>query len=72
MVNKFKLKYGKNPNIAGYIDNEVTKFLKNDRLTEDNLKKLDTKIQRESEVRDKQGAILEEVRSQKSGQRALS
>jgi hypothetical protein len=44
LVNKFKLKYGKNPNIGSYIDNEVVKFLKNDRLTEDNLKKLDDKI----------------------------
>jgi hypothetical protein len=44
LVNKFKLKYGKNPNIGTYIDNEVGKFLKNDRLTEDNLKKLDDKI----------------------------
>ena len=44
-MNKFKLKYGKqNANIASYIDNEVAKFLKNDRLTEDNLTKLDDKI----------------------------
>ena len=73
LVNKFKLKYGKNEGIVNYIDNEVTKFLKNDRLTEDNLKKLDDKILKESEVRDKQGAILDDRRSQRSGGgRALS
>ena len=54
LVNKFKLKYGKNSqNIASYIDNEVTRFLKNDRLTEDNLKRLDEKISKESDLRDK-------------------
>ena len=53
LVNKFKVKYGDKPNIAAYIDNEVQKFLKNDRLTEDNLKKLDDKILREAELRDK-------------------
>lgn len=63
MSNKFKLKYGKNPNIAAYIDNEVTKFLKNDRLTEDNLKKLDDKIQKESYLRDKKEAILDDRKS---------
>lgn len=64
MTNKFKLKYAKkNPNIASYIDNEVTKFLKNDRLTEDNLKKLDEKIQKESYLRDKKEAILDERKS---------
>ena len=44
LVNKFKLKYGSKPNVASYIDNEVKKFLANDRLTEGNLKGLDTKI----------------------------
>lgn len=67
LVNKFKLKYGnKNANIATYIDNEVTRFLKNDRLTEDNLKRLDDRILKESELRDKQGAILDDRKSQKS------
>jgi hypothetical protein len=47
LINKFKLKYGKQTNIAQYIDNEVAKFLKNDRLTEENLKKLDEKILKE-------------------------
>ncbi len=41
--------------------------MKNDRLTEDNLKNLDTKIQKESLLRDKKEAILDDVRSQKSG-----
>lgn len=64
LVNKFKLKYGaKNPNIATYIDNEVQKFLKNDRLTEDNLKNLDMKILKESELRDKKEAIMDDVKS---------
>lgn len=62
-MNKFKLKYGKNTNIANYIDNEVGKFLKNDRLTEENLKKLDDKINKESLLRDKKEAIVDEKRS---------
>lgn len=68
LSNKFKLKYGKNPNIAAYIDNEVGKFLKNDRLTEQNLKMLDDKINKESLLREKKEAILDEVRSNKSNQ----
>ena len=64
LINKFKIKYGnKNPNIAGYIDNEVAKFLKNDRLTEENLKKLDDKILKESNLRDKKELILDEIKS---------
>ena len=38
LVNKFKLKYGNKSNFAKYIDNEVARFLKNGRLTEDNLR----------------------------------
>lgn len=71
LVNKFKLKYGGNPTLQTYIDNEVQKFLKNDRLTEDNLKRLDDKIMKESELRDKKEAILDDRRSEKGG-RALS
>jgi hypothetical protein len=63
LSNKFKLKYGDRPQISKYIDNEVEKFLKNDRLTEDNLKNLDGKIQKESELRDKKEAIIEDHRS---------
>jgi hypothetical protein len=64
-MNKFKLKYGNKPSIAAYIDNEVAKFLKNDRLTEENLRKLDEKIQKESDLRDKKEAILDDHRFEK-------
>ena len=53
LANKFKLKYGNKPTVAAYIDNEVAKFLKNDRLTEENLRKLDEKIGKESVLREK-------------------
>lgn len=72
LVNKFKVKYGDRPNIAAYIDNEVQKFLKNDRLTEDNLKKLDDKILREAELRDKKDHIQEDRRSNTGSRRAAS
>ena len=49
LISKFKLKYGDKPQISKYIDNEVTRFLKNGRLTEDNLRSLDTKINKEAE-----------------------
>jgi len=67
LINKFKLKYSKNPNISSYIDNEVAKFLKNDRLTEENLKKLDEKIFKEAQIRDKKEEILDDRRSEKGG-----
>lgn len=68
LINKFKVKYGdKGPQLAKYIDNEVQKFLKNDRLSEDNLKKLDERILKESELRDKKDYILDDRKSQKSG-----
>ena len=63
LINKFKLKYGNKPSVGAYIDNEVNKFLKNDRLTEDNLKRLDTKIQKESYLRDKKDAIIDDRKS---------
>jgi hypothetical protein len=63
LVNKFKLKYGDKPALGKYIDNEVHKFLTNDRLTEANLKNLDSKIGREADNRDKKSAILADVRS---------
>ena len=66
LINKFKLKYGNKPGVGAYIDNEVNKFLKNDRLTEDNLKKLDHKIQKESYLRDKKEAILDDRKSNAS------
>ena len=66
LVNKFKLKYGEKPVLKKYIENEVQKFLANDRLTEANLKNLDSKIGREADNRDKKSAILADVRSQRS------
>ena len=53
LCNKFKLKYGNQANLVKFIDNEVQRFLTNDRLTEGNLKNLDTKIMREADNRDK-------------------
>jgi len=41
LINKFKLKYGDKQNLSKFIDNEVQKFLTNERLTEANLKVLD-------------------------------
>ena len=66
LTHKFKLKYGDRPNISKYIDNEVNKFLKNDRLTEENLKRLDDKICKETELRERKDEILDDHRSQKS------
>lgn len=65
LVNKFRNKYcnPKRPNLMLYIDNEVSKFLSSDRLTEDNLKKLDGKILREAQTRDKMDYILDDRRS---------
>lgn len=74
LINKFKLKYGDKPQLNKYIDNEVARFLKNGRLTEDNLRTLDTKISKEADLRDKKEAILDDrksnagsVRSHRSG-----
>ena len=66
LVNKFKLKYGDRPNLSKYIDNEVAKYLKNDRLTEESLRQLDTKISNEASLRDKKDGILEDRRSNRS------
>jgi hypothetical protein len=66
LINKFKLKYGEKPNLGRYIENEVQKFLTNDRLTEANLKNLDNKIGKEAVNRDKKSAILADTRSQRS------
>ena len=60
LVNKFKLKYGNNANISKFIDNEVQKFLANDRLTENNLLGLDAKIGKEANLRDKKNNILDD------------
>ena len=64
LVNKFKLKYG--DNAEKLITNEVTKFLTNDRLTEANLVKLDSKIGKANEKNARADDILSEHRSQKS------
>ena len=67
LINKFRLKYAsdsvKHPNLQTYISNEVSKFISNERLTEDNLKHLDDKIAREADTRDRREAILEDRRS---------
>ena len=65
LINKFKLKYGDRQNINKYIDNEVGKFLKNDRLTEDNLKRLDDKINKEAELRAKKEGIVQDRQSER-------
>lgn len=53
----------KHPNLQNYINNEVAKFISSERLTEDNLKRLDDKIAREADTRDRKEAILEDRRS---------
>jgi len=63
LINKFKVKYGEKPALSKYIDNEVGKFLKNGRLTEDNLRNLDTKIGKEADLRDKREDILADRKS---------
>ena len=63
LVSKFKLKYGDRPQLNSYIDNEVARFLKNGRLTEDNLRNLDTKISKEADLREKKAAILDDRKS---------
>jgi hypothetical protein len=64
LVNKFKLKYGDKS--EKLIQNEVAKFLKNDRLTESNLVKLDTKIGKANEKNDRASDILSDHKSGKS------
>jgi len=64
LVDKFKLKYG--AGAEKLITNEVTKFLKTDRLTESNLVKLDEKIGRANEKNQRADDILSEHRSLKS------
>ena len=66
LINKFKLKYGNKPSLTKYIDNEVKRFLTNDRLNEENLKNLDNKISKEAENRDKKSQILEDRQSVRS------
>lgn len=65
LIHKFKLKYG--DKAEQYINNEVGKFLSNNRLTEENLKKLDEKIGKEADIRTKKEEVLHDHLSQKSG-----
>lgn len=55
LINKFKSKYAsdKRPTLQLYIDNEINKFLSSDRLTQENLLRLDDKIFKEIEYRDR-------------------
>lgn len=57
------MKYGSKPNVSKYIDNEVQKFLANDRLNHDNLRALDDKIGKECMNRDRKDAILDDRKS---------
>lgn len=66
LINKFKLKYGDKPQISKFIDNEVVKYLKNDRLTEETLRNLDSKIMKEVTLRDKREQITEDRKSNAS------
>lgn len=66
LVNKFKLKYGNKGPLSTFIENEVHRFLANDRLTEANLKGLDGKIQKEANSREKKQEILDDRQSQRS------
>ncbi len=58
LVHKFKLKYGNKA--EQYINNEVGKFLSNNRLTEENLKKLDERIGKEADLRNKKEDVLQD------------
>ena len=70
LITKFKNKYGKHSSeFQGYIENEVTKFLRNDRLTEQNLKLLDKRIERETQLREKKDQMLDDRMSAHSGTR---
>lgn len=70
LINKFKLKYGDKPNVSKFIDNEVVKYLKNDRLTEDTLRNLDSKIMKEVALREKRDQIQDDRKSNASGRAA--
>lgn len=72
LINKFKLKYGDKPAVSKFIDNEVVKYLKNDRLTEDSLRNLDSKIMKEVALRDKKATIADDRRSNASSGRPAS
>ena len=60
-------KYGDKNGISKFIDNEVVKYLKNDRLTEDTLRNLDSKIMKEISLREKKENIQDDRKSNASG-----
>jgi hypothetical protein len=66
LVNKFKTKYGNHSAIRKLIENEVQRFLTNDRLTEANLKALDIRLMKIVDNNDKKSQILDDRRSQRS------
>jgi hypothetical protein len=66
LINKFKVKYGATQALNKFIENEVQKFLTNERLTEASLKALDAKIARETDNRDRKSQILDDHKSQRS------
>jgi hypothetical protein len=66
LINKFKLKYGDKPQTSKFIDNEVVKYLKNDRLTEETLRNLDSKIMKEVTLRDRHSQVADDRRSNAS------
>ena len=53
LINKFKKLYG---NKATFIDREVENFMKQETLTEANLKKLDERIRKKTEVEEAKSA----------------
>jgi hypothetical protein len=66
LINKFKVKYGTTQGLDKFIENEVQRFLTNERLTEASLKQLDSKIAREADQRDRKSHILDDHKSQRS------
>ena len=73
LITKFRNKYGLgNEPLQAYIDNEVQRFLNSNRLTENNLKALDEKIQLEKYSREKKEAILAERRGDEDAKSKVS
>lgn len=66
LINKFKVKYGSSQGLDKFIENEVQRFLTNERLTEASLKNLDSKIAREADNRDRKSQVLDDYKSQRS------
>jgi hypothetical protein len=66
LINKFRTKYVADAQMQRFIENEITRFLANDRLTEANLKKLDAKIAAEVSKKERQSKVLDDRKSQRS------